>query len=114
MKAGVVAKSLHWCKLVVMATIPCQGPFVRQRELSQHICFFAQLISSCLQQEADGSKNEKINFLKSKCLFYSQVCFLIQNKNKNKNRPLAVSEDAKILKIWDASLFGEIASIVNL
>lgn len=23
---------LHWCKPVVMATIPCQGPFAKQRK----------------------------------------------------------------------------------
>lgn len=71
MKARVVAKSLLWCKLVAMATVPCQGPFVRQRELSQHICFSAQLISSCLQQEADGSKNEKNKFFKKQMFVLS-------------------------------------------
>jgi hypothetical protein len=75
---------LHWCKLVVMATISCHPPLSgRERPIlgavTAHLVS-AQLISSCLQQRADGSKKEE-NFLKrSKCLFYPQVCFPIQKQ----------------------------------
>lgn len=71
---------LHWYKLVVMATVPCHRPFARQREIyflepSQHICVSAQLISSCLQQLADGSKKGK-KISEKKQMFILSTCLL--------------------------------------
>lgn len=76
-------------------------------ELSQHICFSAQLISSCLQQQADGGKKEKKNFFKE-----ANVYFIHKSAFKYRNRPLAVLGRCRvnwILNTWAASRIGGIA-----
>lgn len=52
--------------------------------------------------------------MKKKIFFKANVYFIHKSAFSYKNRPLAVSEDGKILNIWVASPIGEIASVVNL
>jgi hypothetical protein len=76
-----LALFLHWCKMVVMATVPVKDPGQgREHRHSTSVSPLCWLALVCNNKQMEVKRGEFFFQKRSKCLFYSGVCFLIQKQ----------------------------------